>query len=157
MSYPAGDLARSGGQAIVRAGRRRDWLFGKAVWVGCTVAGYCSRHGAALHGHDGEISLHQRRPQPLQPGAPISVAPLSLCASLFTRNRFAVLLAPFLAYMFFYALGTTTLQLAACPAGFLRPSQLFVPRWPWLLGELALLLAGGAGFFDRHRYKKGWA
>ncbi len=40
VSYPAGDLARSGGQAIVRAGRRRDWLFGKAVWVGCTVAGY---------------------------------------------------------------------------------------------------------------------
>ena len=40
VSYPAGDLARSGGQAIVRAGRRRDWLFGKAVWVGCTVVGY---------------------------------------------------------------------------------------------------------------------
>ena len=76
---------------------------------------------------------------------------LSLCASLFTRNRFAVLLAPFLAYMLFYALGTTTLQLAACPAGYLRPSQLFVPRWPWMLGELALLLAGGAGFFAGFR------
>lgn len=72
---------------------------------------------------------------------------LSLSASLFTRNRFAVLLAPFLVYMLFYAWGTTTLQLSACPAGYLRPSQLFVPQWPWMLGELGALLAGGAAFF----------
>lgn len=72
---------------------------------------------------------------------------LSLSASLWTRNRFAVLLAPFLVYMLFYALGTTTMQLAACPSGYLRPSQLFSPEWPWLLGELALLQAGGAAFF----------
>ena len=72
---------------------------------------------------------------------------LSLSASLWTRNRFAVLLAPFLVYMLFYALGTTTMQLAACPSGYLRPSQLFSPEWPWLLGELGLLLAGGAAFF----------
>lgn len=40
VSYPAEDLARGGGQAMVRAGRRRDWLLGKAAWVGCTVVGY---------------------------------------------------------------------------------------------------------------------
>ena len=40
VSYPAEDLARSGGQAIVRAGRRWDWLLGKAAWVVCNVAGY---------------------------------------------------------------------------------------------------------------------
>lgn len=39
VSYPAEDLARSG-QAIVRAGRRWDWLLGKAAWVVCNVAGY---------------------------------------------------------------------------------------------------------------------
>lgn len=40
VSYPAEDLARSGGQAIVRAGRRWDWLLGKAAWAACNVAGY---------------------------------------------------------------------------------------------------------------------
>ena len=76
---------------------------------------------------------------------------VSLFASLWTRNRFAVLLAPVLAYLLLYGLGTTTGQLAACPAGYLRPSQLFVPKLPWLLGELALLLAAGAAFFGFFR------
>lgn len=38
--YPANDLMRSGGQAFVRSGRRRNWLLGKAVWVVGTVAAY---------------------------------------------------------------------------------------------------------------------
>ena len=48
VSYPAEDLTRSGGQAIVRAGRRRDWLLGKAAWVACTVAAYYLLLAAAL-------------------------------------------------------------------------------------------------------------
>nr|WP_289768876.1 hypothetical protein [uncultured Acetatifactor sp.] len=47
-SYPAEDLTRSGGQAIVRADRRRDWLLGKAAWVACTVAAYYLLLAAAL-------------------------------------------------------------------------------------------------------------
>ncbi|GFH94762.1 hypothetical protein IMSAGC003_01294 [Lachnospiraceae bacterium] len=38
--YPAADLTRSGGQALVRTGKRRHWLLGKAVWVLCTVTTY---------------------------------------------------------------------------------------------------------------------
>lgn len=38
--YPANDLMRSGGQAFVRSGRRRNWLLGKAVWVAATVTAY---------------------------------------------------------------------------------------------------------------------
>lgn len=38
--YPAADLTRSGGQAFARAGSRRRWLFGKVVWVLCTVAAF---------------------------------------------------------------------------------------------------------------------
>lgn len=38
--YPANDLMRSGGQAFVRSGRRRNWLLGKAVWVAATVTVY---------------------------------------------------------------------------------------------------------------------
>lgn len=48
VSYPAEDLTRSGGQAIVRAGRRRNWLLGKAAWVACTVAAYYLLLAAAL-------------------------------------------------------------------------------------------------------------
>ena len=38
--YPAADLTRSGGQALVRMGKRRYWLLGKAVWVLGTVVTY---------------------------------------------------------------------------------------------------------------------
>ena len=38
--YPANDLMRSGGQAFVRSGRRRNWLLGKAVWAVGTVTAY---------------------------------------------------------------------------------------------------------------------
>lgn len=40
--YPASDLTRSGGQILVRTGKRIYWLFGKAVWVfGTVIAYYC--------------------------------------------------------------------------------------------------------------------
>lgn len=38
--YPFYDLTRSGGQAFIRSGRRRYWLFAKAAWIVCTVTAY---------------------------------------------------------------------------------------------------------------------
>lgn len=72
---------------------------------------------------------------------------LALSAGVLFRNRFAVQLAPFLVYTMLFSLGTTTMRFSACPAGFLRPSQLFTPSLPWLFGELAALLGAGAVFF----------
>lgn len=72
---------------------------------------------------------------------------LALAAGIFSRNRFAVQLTPFLVYMLLFSVGTTAMRFSMCPAGFLRPSQLFLPSLPWLLGELLLLLAAGGVFF----------
>lgn len=46
--YPVNDLTRSGGQAFVRSGKRRRWLFAKAFWVVCTVAAYYACLAAAV-------------------------------------------------------------------------------------------------------------
>ena len=76
---------------------------------------------------------------------------LALFTATFLKNRFAVQLAPFLVYMFLFSVGTTAMWFSACPAGFLRPSQQFIPELPWLLGELAALLAAGGVFFGYFR------
>lgn len=74
---------------------------------------------------------------------------LALTAGIFFRNQFAAQLTPFLVYMLLFAVGTTALWFSACPAGFLRPSQLFVPTLPWMMGEMAFLLAAGGVFFRK--------
>ena len=72
---------------------------------------------------------------------------LSLAAAVFFRNRFAVQLTPFLVYTFLFSVGTTAMEFSACPGGFLRPSQQFIPAPNWMLGELGALLGAGAVFF----------
>lgn len=72
---------------------------------------------------------------------------LSLFAAVFFRNRYAVQLMPFLVYTGLFSVGTTAMRFSACPAGFLRPSQQFIPSPGWMLGELGALLAAGAVFF----------
>ena len=79
---------------------------------------------------------------------------LSLFGAVFFRNRHAVQLMPFVVYTFLFSLGTTALQFSACPAGFLRPSQLFSPSPGWMLGELGALLGAGAVFFFFFRKKE---
>lgn len=74
---------------------------------------------------------------------------LSLTGTIFLRNRYLVQLIPFLAYMGLYCLGSTAGYLSMCPAGFLRPSQLFAAKLPWIIGEAAVLLAAG-GLFIHH-------
>lgn len=76
---------------------------------------------------------------------------LALFTAAFLRNRFAVQLAPFVVYTALFSVGTTAMRFSACPAGFLRPSQQFVPAPPWLAGELAALLAAGGIFFGYFR------
>lgn len=71
---------------------------------------------------------------------------LSLVGTAYLKNRYLVQLMSFLAYMLLYCLGTTTEHLSMCPAGFLRPSQLFSAELPWILGEGAALLAAGVIF-----------
>ena len=72
---------------------------------------------------------------------------LCLAAAVFFRNRFAVQLTPFLVYTFLFSVGTTAMEFSACPGGFLRPSQQFIPAPNWMLGELGALLGAGAVFF----------
>lgn len=79
---------------------------------------------------------------------------LSLFAAVFGRNRHAVLLTPFVVYTFLFSVGTTTMQFSLCPAGFLRPSQQFIPAPGRLLGEAGALLAAGAVFFLFFRKKE---
>ena len=71
---------------------------------------------------------------------------LSLTGTIFLKNRYLVQLTPFLAYMFLYCVGATTGYLSMCPPAFLRPSQLFIAKLPWVAGEAVLLLAGGILF-----------
>lgn len=71
---------------------------------------------------------------------------LSLAGTVFLRNRYLVQLAPFLVYMALYCVGSSTGCLSICPAGFLRPSQLFTAQLPWVMGEAAILLAAGVVF-----------
>lgn len=78
---------------------------------------------------------------------------LSLTGTIYLRNRYLVQLLPFLAYMALYCLGSATGYLSMCPAGFLRPSQLFAAELPWIMGEAAVLLASGVIFF-RHAEKQ---
>lgn len=74
---------------------------------------------------------------------------LSLTGTIYLKNRYLVQLLPFLAYMALYCLGSTTGYLSMCPAGFLRPSQLFAAKLPWLTGEALALLAAGVVFMRR--------
>ena len=74
---------------------------------------------------------------------------LSLTGTIYLKNRCLVQLLPFLIYMALYCLGSTTGYLSMCPAGFLRPSQLFAAKLPWLTGEAMALLAAGVLFIRR--------
>lgn len=74
---------------------------------------------------------------------------LSLTGTIYLKNRYLVQLLPFLAYMALYCLGSTTGYLSMCPAGFLRPSQLFAAKLPWLTGEAMALLTAGVLFIRR--------
>lgn len=74
---------------------------------------------------------------------------LSLTGTIYLKNRYLVQLLPFLAYMALYCLGSTTGYLSMCPAGFLRPSQLFAAKLPWLTGEALALLATSVLFIRR--------
>lgn len=78
---------------------------------------------------------------------------LSLTGTIYLKNRYLVQLLPFLAYMALYCLGSTTGYLSMCPAGFLRPSQLFAAKLPWITGEALALLAAGM-LFIRHSEKQ---
>lgn len=64
----------------------------------------------------------------------------SVVARMLTSNRYMVILAPFLYYMAFYCVGTTTNHLEICPSGFLRPCQSYRTTWFVLLAELLLML-----------------
>ena len=64
---------------------------------------------------------------------------ISIVARLVTSNRYMVILTPFLYYMAFYCVGTTTSHLEICPSGFLRPCQVYHTTWLVLFAELLLL------------------
>lgn len=74
------------------------------------------------------------------------LATISLLAVYFTENRYLVILAPFLVYLFVFSLCQILGMQQFCPYGFLRPSQTFITTWYIVFGELALLLAGGGIF-----------
>ncbi|MDE7271947.1 MAG: hypothetical protein K2N95_02635 [Lachnospiraceae bacterium] len=71
---------------------------------------------------------------------------IALIAVHFTENRFLVMLMPFLVYLFVFSVCQMLGVGQFCPAGYLRPSQMFISSWYIIAGELLLLLASGGVF-----------
>ena len=67
----------------------------------------------------------------------------TIAARLFTRNKYMVLLMPFICYMALHCAGTTLGRFEICPSGFLRPCQQFRTSWAILGMELLVMLAAG--------------
>ena len=65
---------------------------------------------------------------------------LSVVARFFTKNGYIAILTPFLYYMMFYAVGTTSGHIEWVPYGFLSPSQRFRTTWFILIFQILLML-----------------
>lgn len=64
----------------------------------------------------------------------------SIASRIATSNRYMVLLMPFIYYMAYYCVGTSTSHYEICPSGFLRPCQLFRTTWAVLGAEILIMV-----------------
>lgn len=75
------------------------------------------------------------------------LATLALGAGYLCENLFTTILAPFIAYLFVYAVTQITNLHMFCPFGFLRPSQPIAARPEILLAEMAIMGAAGGVYY----------